>query len=925
MQRITMKKINVIKCIIWAYGLTSSPLTVAADYLQGKLSNGMKYHLFTTDVETDYLDLHMLINVGGADEQPQEYGSAHMLEHTLFHSSKHFPNGISAELINQGWKMGEQLNAYTGYEQTKFVMTPPRGTKNFDTALLAMQDIISAPGLTNKDWQEEQQIVLAEWRNKQGMRNRLSEARRQMLNRGARQTRSTLIGGEQDILQREASVLRAFHDRWYQPKNIQIAVIGDFTDLKAVVAKLEKYLGSIQGKSVPQRGVNYYEPKLENKWHIVNVADKQSKNNQVSLVFKTPSSAGKDYRSEQSIRSRLIDRSARTMIMERLDALNLSLPKGVDPLFIQRSEIGHHVAGVSLFAGVKAGKQDVGLQALFKFRQQLLNYPISEQELDFYRDDMDAYIKANLDNTDLPEDIQSLTRLALGALKDRPVRATSETVKLYANLMASIDAEDVNQRIRHWMMAKDRTAMFQLEEGQDVNLPTGQQLNALEVKYQKLTVPAPRDIEDIEGGKFNFTVKSGTVVNKKTDQYTDKVQRWTLSNGDKFVWLKNGIAKDDVFFRSVSKVGYLAKDMQGWRSRLASQFVWMSAPEGHSLQTLGTWRRRNGIIFRNVLAADSFQINGESNVKNIEKIFQAYAAYQLTPKIDDEFMAMQVEGIRASLNNQDETGKQVREAEESLRYSSNYLTVPESDKLSNLKKEDMLALWNKITATPTTFYLVADLPAAKMQELVERYLSGITRKAANKQFFKEKLTSGSGQTELSIENTVRTDIDSWKWNKQAWSIEVLQQSRLATRLTKTALKDTMREQSKGVYTVDFNSTINLNNEQLVSHLHFNAKPESAEKLWNLSQNVLATFSKQLTQEKLDAEKKHLLKAEYRALKQPKTWLNRLEISYEHYDDGRVLQEMLNMDANLNMADTKNMIEKLWQGNNHRTLWVSPKA
>jgi len=502
-----MKTKVIVKSTLLLGVLLLAPVTWAAEYTQGMLTNGLKYHIFSTDAEEDYLDLHLLINVGGVDERPHEFGSAHMLEHTLFHQSEHFPQGISTELAEVGWKLGEQLNAYTGYEQTKFVMTPPQGINDIDTALQALSDIVAAPGLTEKDWAREQQIVLAERRNNLGLRGRMAEARRQVLYRNSRQAQSTLIGTEQDINNRKVSVLRKFHQRWYQPGNIQLAVIGD-VEPEQIEEKLRQYFANIKAQPVPERGNDYYDPYLSDGWHITQVKDKQSKNNQVSLIFRVNDGLDRRHNSEIGLRNQQIDRSARTMIMERLDALNLSLPDGVDPLFVQRTEVGHHTAAISLFAGTRAGKQQAGLEQLFAFRQQLLNYPVSEKELKFYRDDMDAYIKANIDENELPDDVSKLTRLALGALRDRPVTPLGDKVRLYRQIMNSITAEDVNKRIRQWMMASDRSVMFQMEAGVDFIPPTEMQLEAITKAYASKKIEAPRDIEELSGGEFDFKLKA---------------------------------------------------------------------------------------------------------------------------------------------------------------------------------------------------------------------------------------------------------------------------------------------------------------------------------------------------------------------------------------------------------------------------------
>jgi len=142
-------------------------------------------------------------------------------------------------------------------------------------------------------------------------------------------------------------------------------------------------------------------------------------------------------------------------------------------------------------------------------------------------------------------------------------------------------------------------------------------------------------------------------------------------------------------------------------------------------------------------------------------------------------------------------------------------------------------------------------------------------------------------------------------------------------LARNALKKELRGKEKGVYTVDFSSYINPK-QQLISHLNFNATPENAENLWKVSQEVLNRLPEQLTQKIVDKEKKHLLRSEEKALKNPLVWLTRLTQSYEYYGNARILDEMRNINENMNFTGTQKMTTKMWQKDNLRSLWVVPK-
>lgn len=896
--------------------------TYAASYVQGTLDNGLRYHILTTDAERDYLDIHMQLDVGGSDELPHEYGSAHMLEHTLFHQSKHFPEGISASLIKEGWKPGEQFNAYTGYEQTKFVMTPPKGRAQLSQAMAVLSDILAYPTLSKEDWNKEQEVVLAEWRSAQTPRLLMAEQRRQLFYRGAKHTQSTLYGTEKDIRERKEDVLQQFHNRWYQPQNAQIAIIGDVKP-SDVIKSLNEYFAPIKGKPVPLREADNYEPKLTpTDWQVENIIDPASTIDQVGLVFRSRNKHQHDYFSDEGARQRLIERSARTMIMERLDNVNMALPKGTNSILTQRTNIGHNSVAVSLMANISQGNEASALQQLMLFKQQLLQYPITEQELNYYREAMDEYIRANIDNTELPDNISLLTKVALAALRGRPVQPVSQTVDVYERVMKTITAKEVNERLHDWLTASDKFAYVQGRSA-DHGL-TAQTVINIEEQLAKNGIPAPLTGDALAQASFKFTPASGTIVNETVDPKFKQVQHWQLSNGDNVVWLDHPVANGEIFFRSHAKTGYMAKNIDSWKSRIAGQFVWMSGPQGFDLQSLSTWRRKNNILLHHRLLPNSFEIRGEVAKNRFEDLLKLYSAYQLTPQVDEAFMKKQVGALQATLDN-DNTNTLLNSIIDELRYEKGHLVLPTKQGLAKLTPSELEQQWQLLLNEPTTYYIVADLPKDEMQKLVRQYLAGIPRNNDSKVTFKsEQLREGQAKKQVDLSHSNRTDIDAWAWVDSSWSMEKQLQLIIAQRIAKTHLRDKLRTQEKGVYDIDFKSNVSRDSHQLVSHLHFNAEPHRANELWTLSQNILQTLPQSITKKDVDLEVVYWKRQEQRRLKKAATWLDRMAVSDQFFGDARYLEQMGSLEKKVTLKSVKQAAALLWNVENERSLWVSPQ-
>ena len=75
------------------------------------------------------------MGVGAADENDGEEGIAHITEHMVFQSSPQYPQGLSDYLGRNGWQMGRHFNAQTGYDYTRYLFSPPQGSRQLEEVL----------------------------------------------------------------------------------------------------------------------------------------------------------------------------------------------------------------------------------------------------------------------------------------------------------------------------------------------------------------------------------------------------------------------------------------------------------------------------------------------------------------------------------------------------------------------------------------------------------------------------------------------------------------------------------------------------------------------------------------------------------------------------------------------------------------------
>ncbi len=97
------------------------------------------------------------VRAGSRDEQPDEYGLAHFVEHTIFKGTGH---RRSAHIIKRMEAVGGELNAYTTKEETVIYSVFPAG--NLARAVELIADLITDSRFPDRELDKEREVVADE-------------------------------------------------------------------------------------------------------------------------------------------------------------------------------------------------------------------------------------------------------------------------------------------------------------------------------------------------------------------------------------------------------------------------------------------------------------------------------------------------------------------------------------------------------------------------------------------------------------------------------------------------------------------------------------------------------------------------------------------------------------------------------------------
>lgn len=183
-----MKKLNHVLCWLFvsAFALQQvnaqqlQPLPVDPQVRYGKLDNGLTYYLRHNEQPKERADFYIAQRVGSVLEEDSQSGLAHFLEHMAFNGTTNYPGkALTNYLETIGVRFGENLNAYTGFDETVYLITNVPVTRQgvIDSCLLILHDWSGGILLEGDEIDKERGVIREEWRTRGNASMRLMEQR----------------------------------------------------------------------------------------------------------------------------------------------------------------------------------------------------------------------------------------------------------------------------------------------------------------------------------------------------------------------------------------------------------------------------------------------------------------------------------------------------------------------------------------------------------------------------------------------------------------------------------------------------------------------------------------------------------------------------------------------------------------------------
>ena len=297
-------------------------LPVTPNVKVGKFSNGLTYYIRKNVKPEKKVELRLAVNAGSILEDKDQQGLAHFTEHMGFNGSKHFKKNELVDFLQKiGVQFGADLNAYTGFDETVYILPIPLSdTGNLRKGLTVLQDWATGLTFDNKEIDAERGVVLEESRLGKGADDRMFRKIYPIQYAGSKYAERLPIGKDNIIKNAKYDVVKRFYKDYYRPNLQAVIIVGDI-DVAKTEKLIKEYFGGLKNPANERPRIKATVPARKTNQSIV-VTDKEATNFSVEVDY--PASVSKIETTIGDYRNSLIKNLFTSLLNQRLNELTRS-------------------------------------------------------------------------------------------------------------------------------------------------------------------------------------------------------------------------------------------------------------------------------------------------------------------------------------------------------------------------------------------------------------------------------------------------------------------------------------------------------------------------------------------------------------------------------------------------------------------------
>ena len=784
------------------------PIPVDKNVKIGHLDNGLTYYIRHNAFPEHVASFYIAQKVGSINENDDQRGLAHLLEHLAFNGTEHFKgNSLQDYLQSIGVEYGRNLNAYTSIDKTVYYFTdvPTTRTSAVDSCMLILKDWSNGISLTKEAINDERDVVHNEYRLRMVGQQLMLERNLPKLYQGEKYGYRMPIGLMSVVDGCDPETLRAYYRKWYRPDNQAIIIVGDI-DVDHVEAQIKKLFSGIK---VPKNAAKVVPVPVADNDTAIYVIDKnkEQKFDMINIMMKTDAYPD----SLKGNMAYLVMGYLRSVVGSMFDARLAEQTREADCPFLQGSAgIGSYlISGTkdafSISGVAKPGKVKEAYAAFLREAKRVRDFGFTATEYARAKENFMSGMETMYENRNKMKNEQFTTQYVDHFTDNEPIPSLEDEYKIYQMIVPSFTVEHINDAMKNLISETDTNfvSMVLMKEAEGVSYPTEQELAAIvkQVRGEKLEAY----VDNVKQEPLMASAPKAGSIKKVVENKVLGFKKLTLSNGAKVVLKKTDYKDNEIRVAGSANVGYSAFQNDPVNAANAST-VWevsgLAGFTGNDLQKMLAGKQCSVGL---TMSPFRHGIAGTSTPKDLETMMQLlYLSMTNLTKDEKAFENLKNTYVTVLSNKSNNPNMVYQDSIQSTLYLGNKLALlPNAEDIQNINYDRVLDMQKQLygNAKDFTFYFVGNYDEKVLLPLIEQYIASLPNKGMKLK--NQKIPYAKGEVKniftKAMENPQSQAREMWFVKLPAYTQKTAVLADISARLLEMKYLRSIREELSAAY------------------------------------------------------------------------------------------------------------------------------
>ena len=863
----------------------------------GQLENGMKYYIRHNDKQKGLADFYIIHDVGAIQEEDNQQGLAHFLEHMAFNGTKNLPDKMLIQYLEKvGVKFGANLNAGTSWDYTQYLMKDVPVTRQgvIDTAMLILHDWSHFITLDHDEIDKERGVIQEELRTRDGASWRSTINLLQTLFKGSKYEKRNLIGHLDGLQSFTYDDIKSFYHKWYRPDYQAVVIVGDI-DAEKIEAQVKTLMADIPAPAADAATKqDIIVP--DNQEPIISIfEDPEMLESDITLYIKRAAMPKEYCNTIIAENVSLINSIGSTMANARLAEIASKPNAPFTQAHLMNGSVGICPTMESLIVGVTTKDNGLaqGFAAALVELERIRRHGFTEGELERAKAQVLRREEQAYTNRNDRMNGQYVNRYLSAFRKNTAFPEAEIEWNMDKAIIEEMPLEQVNAVFAQYITDHNNVVIANAPKKDGVVNPTQEEILNIMAAVKAAQIDPYQDNTVKEPLIANPAVLNGSKVKKVGANQTLGTTEWTLKNGIKVVVKPTTFKADEVQIQMVSQNGISALSDEDYNTGKYLSLV-MSQMGVGKFSSTELRKQLSGKSASSGVSPDDYTttVFGSGSPKDLETIFQLVNLRFTAPRFnEDDFNA--VLGQYISYVENIKTSPDFKASSEQLK--SLYNNSPRRQQIStevlqSINYQRVEPIYRQLLANAADFtvYIIGNVELNTLKPLVEKYIGSLP---ASKNITK-RVDDGVRYAQGEVINDFRHPMQQPKVSVcriYTGNIEYNLENSITMNFLQDILRSryttSIREEKGGTYGVSVGGIVNAlyaPNYQLV--VQFDTNEVMADEL---SEIVVAELKELAANgpksEDLEKVREYLIKEWNNRLVQNGAWINYIRQYYTYGD------------------------------------------